>query len=102
MMDAVRAGVDESEAVVARIEMKEIGLEGPQNIVAQPEAEDVGIERHDVIEPGRREYRVSHAERTGAEAGDGASRLERLGRELGAVERFEPVADRVGEKRSAP
>ena len=39
---------------------------------------------------------MTHAERTGAEAGDRAPRLERLGRDLGAVECLEPVADRIG------
>jgi len=36
---------------------------------------------------------VSHAERTGAETGDRAARLERLQSGLGPVERF--VSDRV-------
>ena len=40
---------------------------------------------------------MAHAERAGAEAGDRAAGLERIGRGLGAVEDFEPVADRVGE-----
>ena len=38
---------------------------------------------------------MAEAERAGAEAGDVAAGLERLGRGLGAVEQFEPVADRI-------
>ena len=96
MMDAVLAGLDEGEAVVARVEVKEIGLERPHEIVAEPEAENIGVERHDVIEPLGREHGVAHAERAGAEAGDRAPGLERIGRDLGAVERLQPVADRIG------
>ena len=86
-----------AKAVVARIEMKEIGLERPQDIVAQAEAEDVGIKRHDLIEPLGRQHGMPHAERAGAKTGDRTPRLERLARKLGAVECFQPVADRIGE-----
>ena len=40
---------------------------------------------------------MPHAERAGAESGDGAAGLERIGRGLGAVDHFEAVADRVAE-----
>ena len=40
---------------------------------------------------------MAHAERAGAEAGDRAAGLERLARRLGAVDGFEPVADRIRE-----
>src|SRR5207302_4922086 len=40
VMDAVFAGSDEGEAVVARIDMKEIGLERPQDVVAELETKD--------------------------------------------------------------
>ena len=43
------------------------------------------------------QHRVTHAQRAGAEAGDVAARLERIGRDLGAVEDLQPVADRVVE-----
>src|SRR5690348_6785321 len=97
VMDAVPAGIDEGKAVVARIDVKEIRLERPQDVIAEPKAEDIDIEWGHLVEALDREYRVSHAERAGAKAGDGAARLERLRRDLGAVERFEPVADRVAE-----
>ena len=51
VMDAVPAGIDEGEAVVARIDVEEIGLERPQDVIAEPEAEGIGIERHDFFEP---------------------------------------------------
>ena len=95
VMDAVLAGSDEGKAVVARIDMKEIGIERPQDVVAELETKDIRIERRHVVEPLNGEYRVSHAERTGAETGDGAARLEGLQTGLGPVERFEPVSDRV-------
>ena len=77
--------------------MKEIGIERPQDVVAELETKDIRIERRHVVEPLNREYRVSHAERTGAETGDRAARLERLQSGLGPVERFKPVSDRVAE-----
>src|SRR5260221_6423082 len=40
---------------------------------------------------------MTHAERPGAEAGDRAAGLERRARGLGAVEYFEPIAERIGE-----
>ena len=40
---------------------------------------------------------MAHAERAGAEAGDGRPGLNGSARGLGAVEDFEPVADRIGE-----
>ena len=79
------------------IDVEEIGLERLEDVVAQLEVEDVGVERHDLVEPLRREHGVAHAERAGAETGDRAAGLERIGGGLGAVEDFEPVADRVVE-----
>ena len=42
------------------------------------------------------QHGVAHAERPGAEARDRAAGLERIARGLGAVEDFEPVAERIG------
>ena len=41
---------------------------------------------------------MAHAERAGAEAGNGAARAERLVGDLRAVERLQPIAGRVGER----
>ena len=97
MMDAVLAAADEGEAVVARIEMEEVSRERLGEIIGQLEVEDFGIERQHVLNTFRRQHRVPHAERAGAEARDRAAGLERIGRDFGAVKRFEPVADRIGE-----
>ena len=72
-------------------------MNGFKNVIGRLEVEDLGIERQYLVEPFRREHGVAHAERAGAVAGDRAAGLERIGRGLGAMERFEPVADRIGE-----
>ena len=95
-MNAVLAGIDEGEAVMPRIDVEEIGLERFQDVVGRLEVEDLGIERHHVVEPLRGEHGMAHAERPGAEAGNGTAGLERIARNFGAMERFEPVADRIG------
>src|SRR5262249_41229665 len=46
VMDHVDAALDEGDAVVARIDVKEIGRERTQPIVTDLEPEDVAIERH--------------------------------------------------------
>ncbi len=45
MVDAGLAGFDEGDAVMARIDVEEIGREGLQEVIAELEAEDVLIER---------------------------------------------------------
>jgi len=98
MMDAVLSGLQHREAVMARIDVEEIDLERLEHVVAQPQPEHVLIEPQHVLDALDREHDVAHAERPGAEPGDGAARPERLDRDLGAVKRFEPVAQRVDER----
>ena len=86
---------DEGHAVVARIDVEEIRRERLGEIVAELEAQDVAIERQDVVDLLAVEHGVAHAERAGAEAGDGAAGLERIGGGLGAVENLQPVAGGV-------
>jgi hypothetical protein len=95
VMDADLAGLDEGDAVVARIDVEEIRRERLGEVVAEVEAQDVLIERQDVADLLAVEHGVAHAERAGAEAGDGAAGLERVGGGLGAVENLEPVAGGV-------
>lgn len=97
MMHAVGAGIDESQAVVAGIEMEEISFEWPQDVVAETKTEDVRIERHDQIEPRRGQDRMPHAERSGSETGDRPPRPKRFRRELSAKECLKPIANRIGE-----
>ena len=92
VMDAGLAGFDEGDAVVARIDVEEIRRERLGEVVAEMEAQDVAVERQHVVDLLAVEHGVAHAERAGAEAGDGAAGLERLGGGLGAVENFQPVA----------
>jgi len=73
-MDADLAGLDEGDAVVARIDVEEIRRERLGEIIAEMEAEDVLVERQDVADLLAVEHGVAHAERAGAEAGDGAGR----------------------------
>ena len=68
VMHRVLAGGGEGDAVVAGIHMEEIELVRPQEIVAQPEAEDVAVERHHLLDPLDVENDVAEAERPGAEA----------------------------------
>src|SRR5579884_4234534 len=97
VMDAVLAGLDEGETVMARIDVEEISPKWLLEIIAQLEIEDFRIERNDLVDPLRGEHGMAHAERSGAEARNGAARLERLVRDLGAMKRFEQVAERIGE-----
>ena len=100
VMHGVLAGLDEGEAVMARIEMQEAGDERMIVIIGEPEAEHVAIERHQLVDGLARidvEHDMAEAERAGAEAGDRAAGPERLGGRFGAVENLQPVAERIGE-----
>src|SRR5262245_13833818 len=97
VMDHVDAAFDEGDAVVARIDVEEIGRERAQPVVAYLEFEDVLIERHHLGDALEMHHHVAHAERTGAEAGNVAAGLERIGGYLRAVEDFEPVTGGIVE-----
>ena len=53
------AGLDHGQAVVARVDVEEVGLEGLQDVVAQAEAQ------HILVEPAQRPRRSSRAGRRG-------------------------------------
>ena len=91
VVHAVPAGFDHRETVMTGVEVEEVGLERPQRVVAQPEAEKILIERQHAIDPLDVHHNVTHAERTGPKAGDGPAGAERIRGDLGAVERFEHV-----------
>ncbi len=97
VVDAELAGLQDADRVVARVEMEEVDLDRLQEVIAEFEAEDVAIERHKIIEPLGGDHDMTHAERAGAEAGNAAPGLERLGRGLRTMKHFEPVAGRIGE-----
>src|SRR5262249_24991603 len=92
VVDHVDAALDEGDAVMAQIDVEEIGRERAQPIVAHLELEDVLIERHHLADALEMHHHVAHAERTGAEAGTVAAGVERLAGGFRAVEDCEPVA----------
>src|SRR2546423_15237318 len=68
VVDAVLTGLEEGEAVVARIDVKEKRFERLEDVIAQAEAEHVTIERNDIVKPLDGEHRMAHAKRSGAKA----------------------------------
>src|SRR6267142_2134378 len=92
MMHAVAAGLDQSETVMPRIDVEEIGAKRLLHVVAELEAQHVDIERHDRVDVFHREYRVSKPERAGAKTGNRAARKERRLVDLGAVKCLKTIA----------
>src|SRR5437763_1654982 len=97
MVNAIPAGLQEGEAVMARIDVKEKRLERLEDVIAEVEVEHVPVEGNDIIQAFDGEYRMTHPERPGAKARDRAPRPERLTRNFRAVKCLKPVTDRVGE-----
>src|SRR5215475_636146 len=94
------AGLDEGEAVVARIDVQEARLERMRVVVSEPEAEEIAIERHhaiDLLDALDIEHHMPEAQRPGSKAGDRPARHERLGCNLGAVKNLQTIAERVVE-----
>ena len=89
VMDRVLARRGKGNAVMALIHMQEIKLVGAQEIVAELESEDVAIERHHRFDAFDVQHDMAKPERAGSEAGNIAPRHERLGSDLGAVEKLE-------------
>src|SRR4030088_261923 len=101
MVHAVAAGLDQSEAVMPRVDVEEVGAKRLLHVIAEPEAEQVDIERHHRVDVLDREHGVSQAERAGAESGDRTSRTERRLVDLRAIERLEAVARRGVKRKQA-
>src|SRR5215471_5263405 len=97
MVHGVAAGLDQRQAVVAWIEVEEEGPERLEDVVAQAEAEDILIERLQLLDVLDVQHHVAHAERAGAEAGKRAARLERRRGDLRAMEGLKRVSGRVME-----
>ena len=97
VVDLGPRALDHGEAVVARIDVEEVGDERVQNVVAEPEAEHVLVERHRRLDLRHVEHAMADPEWTGAEAGDGTSRLERIARDLRPAECLEHVAGGIFE-----
>src|SRR5882757_2015950 len=101
MMHAVAAGLDQSETVMPRIDVEEIGAKRLLHVVAELKAEYVDIERHHRIDVFHRQHRVSKAERAGAKTGNRTARTERRVVDLGAVKCLEAIARGIA-KRDQP
>src|SRR3954466_12037570 len=101
MMHPIAAGLDQSETVMPRIDVEEIGAKRLLHVVAERKAEHVDIERHHRVDIFHREHGVSKPERAGAETGDRTTRKERGVGDLGAVKRLETIARGIA-KRNQP
>jgi hypothetical protein len=97
VVERIPAGGGKGDAVVARVHVEEIQLIGPQEIVAETESEDVAVELHHLLDPLHMQDHMAESERPGAEPGNIASGHERVGRRLGAMEEFEPVAEGIAD-----
>src|SRR5260370_6964991 len=69
MMHAVAAGLDQSEAVMPRVDVKEVGAKRLLHVVAEPKAEQVDVERHHRVDVLDRQHGVAQSKRAGAETG---------------------------------
>ena len=78
-----------------RVDVKEIGAKRLLHVVAEPEAEQVDIERHHRVDVFDRQHRVAEAERTGAEAGNRTAGTKRRLVDLGAVKCLQAIARRI-------
>src|SRR5258708_13350856 len=67
VMGGVLPGLDEGEAMVPLVDVHEIAAERAQPIIAEPEAEQLAVERHDPIDAVHVQHHMAHAERAGAE-----------------------------------
>src|ERR1700692_2180449 len=83
------------------VDVKEVGAERLFDVVAEPEAEHVDIERHHRVDVLDRQHGMADAERTGTEAGNRTSRAERRIGDLGAVKCLKPIAGGAGRGSSA-
>src|SRR5258708_4129357 len=69
MMHAVAAGLDQREAVMPRVDVKEVGAKRLLHVVGKPEAEQVDVEQHHRVDVFDRQHGVAKAEPGGAGGG---------------------------------
>src|SRR3954470_13365003 len=101
VMHAIAAGLDQSETVMTRIDVEEIGAKRLLHVVAQLKAEQVDIERHHRVDVFHRQHGVSKPERAGAKTGNRTARKERRLVDLGTVKCLETIARGIA-KRNQP
>src|SRR5262245_29977068 len=80
MMDVISTGLDQRQAVVARVDMEEKGLERLDHPIAEPKAQQIAIEGQQGIDMRHGKHGVAQTQGTGAESRDGAAWLEGLDR----------------------
>ncbi len=97
VMHAAHRCRDESDAVVARVDVHEIGLQRRDHEVADAKAEQVLVEGQGSVDVWDGQKGVSHTLRAGAETGNVAAGLEGGVGDVGAMEDFQAVAGRVSE-----
>src|SRR5690606_5846223 len=85
----------QGEAVMARIDVEEIGLERIVIEIAQTEAQRIAIEGERLARALDVQHHMTEAERAGAEAGDVATGHEGIASRLGPMANLHPVAERV-------
>ena len=97
VMDRRLAGLDEGETVMARVNVQEARRIGLRVEIAQAEAEDIFVEVGDLVDALDMHDDVAEPERPGAETGDRAAGLERIGGDLAAMKNLDAVAERIAE-----
>src|SRR6476620_5547392 len=101
MMHAIAAGLDQSEAVVPRVDVKEVGAKRLLHVVAEPEAEHVDVERRHRVDVLNRQNGVAQAERAGAKTGNRTAGTERCVVDLRAVKCLETIAGGIAKRNQA-
>src|SRR4051812_21616645 len=85
VMNAALAGFDHGEAVMTRIEMKEVRLERAECEVAQMKPKRLRVERQQAIDALDVQNHVTHSERPGAKSRNRAAWDERIRRDFSSV-----------------
>src|SRR6516165_4121107 len=92
MMHAALAGLDQRKAVMARIDVEEIGAERLFDVVGKAEAEQIDIERHHGFDVFDHQHRMAEPERSGPESRYRTSRAKWRLVGLGAMKALQAVA----------
>src|SRR3979490_2242322 len=101
MMHAVAAGLDQSEGVMPRVDVKEVGAKRLLHVVGKPEAEQVDVERHHRVDVFDRQHGVAKTERAGSETGNRTARTERRVVDFRAVKYLQTIAGRIAKRNQA-
>src|SRR5882724_6618057 len=98
MMHAVAAGLDQREAVMPRVDVKEVGAKRLLHVVGKPEAEQVDVERHHRVDVFDRQHGVAKTERAGAETGNRTAWTERRVVDFRTVKYLQTIAGRIAKR----